>query len=169
MRVKNAVLVIAITFLAAGVSPSAEATVRVGVGVNIGLPIVTFRQPPALAVIPGTYAYFAPGVEADIFFSGGRWYRPWAGRWYWARAYNGPWVVAGPGFVVPAPLLHLRPGWRARVVIHERISYDRFHRHWRTWERDRYWERHHDWWRNGKLDREHERREFQRSRGRGRH
>ena len=41
--------------------------------------------PPDMALIPGTYVYFVPGVSADIFFYHGYWYRPFGGRCpiYW--------------------------------------------------------------------------------------
>lgn len=151
MKGKNVVLTAVALLLLVVTYQPVEAGVQVGVGVNIGLPAFSFAAPPAVAVIPGTYAYFVPDAQVDILFYEGRWYRPWRGGWYWATGYNGPWVVAGPNFV-PAPLLGLRPGWRERVVIHERIPYGHFDRNWRTWQRDRYWERHHDWWQKERLE-----------------
>ena len=118
-------------------------------GVSVGLPVVTFAAPPQVAVIPGTYAYFVPDVDADIVFYGGRWHRYWNGGWYLGRGYNGPWVAAGPSFVVPGPLMYVRPGWRNTIVIHDRIRYDDFHRHWQTWEKDRHWE-HNEGWRKAR-------------------
>ena len=149
MKMKNVALLGAVLLLLVLAYQPAQAGVNVGVGVSVGLPVVTFAAPPQLAVIPGTYAYFVPDVDADIVFYGGRWHRYWNGRWYLGRGYNGPWAVAGAGFVVPGPLMYVRPGWRNTVVIHDRIRYDDFHRHWRTWERDRHWE-HNEGWRKAR-------------------
>jgi len=72
MRVNNVVLAIAIGLLAAGVYQPALA-VEIGVGVNIDLPVITFHAPPELAVITGTYAYYVPDADDDIFFYEGLW------------------------------------------------------------------------------------------------
>jgi len=145
MRVKNVALMFAVLLLLVLAYQPAQAGVNVGV--SVGLPVFTFPAPPQLAVIPGTYAYYVPGVDMDILFYGGRWYRPYGGRWYWARGYNGPWVVAGRGFV-PAPLYRLPRDYRHYPVYH-RIPYYDLNRNWRTWERDRHWDRD-DWWRKAR-------------------
>jgi len=49
-----------------------------------------------VAVIPGTYVYVVPDINTEILFYHGYWYRPSAGRWYWARTYNGPWLTLPP-------------------------------------------------------------------------
>ena len=148
MKLKNVVLQVAVLLLLVFVCQPAQAGVDVGVGVSVGLPVVAFPAPPQVVVIPGTYAYYVPDVDADIVFYQGGWYRSWGGRWYRGRGYNGPWAVAGPRYV-PAPLMRLPRDYR-RGVIYERIPYDNVHRHWRTWERDRHWENKHDWWRKGR-------------------
>ena len=150
MKLKKVALLAAVLLTMVLAYRPAQAGVDVGVGVSVGLPVFTFSAAPQLAVIPGTYAYYVPGVSAEVVFYQGRWYRPWGGRWYHGRGYNGPWVVAGAGFV-PAPLLRLPRGYR-NAVVYERISYDHVHRNWRTWERDRHWEHKHDWWRKGRDD-----------------
>ncbi len=117
------------------------AGVNVNVGINVPLPALEIAAPPAMVVIPGTYVYYAPDVSADIVFYHNCWYRPYGGRWYRAANYNGPW-----GFVavnsVPAPVLHLPPGYRHMPPGQERIPYGQLKKNWRGWERDHYWDRH---------------------------
>jgi len=164
MRVKNVALVFAVLLLMVFAYQPAQAGVSVGVGIN--LPVFTFPGPPQLAVIPGTYAYYAPDADVDVLFYGGRWFRPWGGRWYWARGYNGPWVVAGPR-IVPAAFYRLPRDYRLGPVYH-RIPYYDFNRNWRTWERNRHWDRD-DWWRRGR-DEHREYHDWNDGRGRdGRH
>ena len=62
------------------------------VSVQINIPPLVISAPPVVAVIPGTYVYFSPEVEVDLFFYGGYWYRPYRGGWYRAYSYDGPWV-----------------------------------------------------------------------------
>ncbi|MHB8883064.1 MAG: hypothetical protein ACYC69_16335 [Thermodesulfovibrionales bacterium] len=127
-------------------------TAGASVVVDIDLPSIVFDAPPSVAVIPGTYVYFAPDLDADILFYQGRWYRPYSGRWYWARSYKGPWRHIRHNRV-PGALLRL-PGDYRRGVIHDRIEYNHLHRNWRSWERDRHWHRHYKW-----EDRRHDRRD----------
>lgn len=48
------------------------AMARVTVGINISLPpIIAFSGPPQVVVIPETYVYAVPDVDADIFFYNG--------------------------------------------------------------------------------------------------
>ena len=66
---------------------------RVAVNVRISLPPpIVFAAPPALIVLPETYVYVVPDVDADIFFYNGWWWRPWEGRWYRSRHYDSGWV-----------------------------------------------------------------------------
>jgi len=159
MKVKNVVLVIAVLLLVMGHQP---AQAGVNVGVSVGLPVFALPAPPQLVVIPGTYAYYVADADVDIIFYQGRWYRPWGGRWYWARGYNGPWVIAGPRFV-PALLFRLPRDFR-RGSIYERIPYYDLNRNWRSWERERRWERRHDWWRKARDEHRRDRREVRKDR-----
>ncbi len=65
-------------------------------------PAYTIPAPPSLVPIPDIYAYFVPGIDVDILFYQGFWYRPFGGRWYGSRFYNGPWGYLGPRAVPPA-------------------------------------------------------------------
>lgn len=115
-----------------------------GVSISIGFPPpppFVFPAPPELVVIPGTYVYYCPDAGVDIFFYGGYWYRSYGGYWYSAASYDGPWAyIAGP----PPVLLGLPPDFRVLVRGERRIPFAEFHRNWRAWQRDRYWE-HHGW------------------------
>ncbi len=112
-----------------------------GVNVNISIPLpgLVITAPPVMAVIPGTYAYFAPDVEADIFFYHGYWYRPYEGRWYVSAEYNGPW-----GYIavnrVPSFLINVPPSYRHVAPGYGPIPYGMVKRNWRTWENERYWD-----------------------------
>ena len=114
------------------------------VDINIALPPVVFSSPPPLVVIPGTYAYFAPDVDADILFYQGYWYRPYEGRWFRATSYNGPWANVAIERV-PAVLVELPPDYRHVWRERPRIPYGDFNRNWKGWERNRHWEKDRQW------------------------
>jgi hypothetical protein len=132
-------------------SGSGTAEVRVNVGIN--LPRLVFPAPPPVVVIPGTYVYYCPDVEADVYFFHGYWYRPYEEHWYRSGSYNGPWAyIASP----PTVFLTLPRDYRRVTIEHRRIPYGDLHRNWRSWERGRYWERH-GW---GREEREHRERGY---------
>jgi len=112
---------------------------EVNVNVNIPLPGLVIPAPPALIVIPGTYVYYPPDVDVDIFFYHGYWYRPYRGGWYIANGYNGPWRTVGPRYV-PRALINVPPAHRRISSEHERLPYGTVRQNWRTWERDRHWD-----------------------------
>ena len=149
-----------------GFSSQGSAGVSVGVGINI--PVFTFAAPPPMVVIPGTYAYFAPEADVDIVFYQGFWYRPYEGRWFRGRGYNGPWGVIGPAGV-PRVLIDLPPDFRHAYRDHPRIGYRDFHRNWRGWERNRHWERDERWRAGRGHEKGHERHEERRGRGHEEH
>jgi hypothetical protein len=129
---------------------SARAQIGVSVGVNVAVPPpIVFSGPPEVVVLPDTNVYVVPDVEADIYFSGGWWWRPWQGRWYRSRYYDRGW-----GFYRGAPPPFYRnvpPGWRndyrehrwrGREWNHERVPHSEMERNWRGWDRDRHWQQH---------------------------
>jgi hypothetical protein len=149
-RNKLGILIVGAAMLAVtGFSSPSSAQVDINIGLFAPLPGFTFGAPPEVVVIPGSYVYYVPDVDFDVFFYDGYWYRPYRGYWYRSTFYNGPWGAIGPGFV-PGPLIELPPRWRSLPRIHNRIPYERLHRDWRRWERERYWERNRGWrdWRN---------------------
>ncbi len=126
--------------LAFGLIIPAAGNAEVNVNINVPLPGLVIPAPPALIVIPGTYVYYPPDVEVDIFFYHGYWYRPYRGGWYIANGYNGPWRTIGPRRV-PRALVSLPPAYRRVPPGYERMPYERVHRNWRTWERERHWDK----------------------------
>jgi hypothetical protein len=116
---------------------------EVNVSVTVPLPGLVIPAPPALVVIPGTYAYYPPEVSVDLFFYHGYWYRPYGGHWYISAGYNGPW--RGVAFQrVPGALRRLPPSYRHVPPGYRPMPYREVRSNWRTWERDRYWDRPHE-------------------------
>jgi hypothetical protein len=132
-------------------SPAA-AEVSVRVGINIPLPpVISFSVPPEVVVIPETYVYFVPDVEAEIFFFAGWWWRPWEGRWYRSRYYDRDWAYhdRAPSFYSQIP-----PGWRndyreRRWKDHRweqrRVPHGEMQKNWRSWQKNNYWEKENHW------------------------
>jgi hypothetical protein len=150
---KKAILGTLFLLVAVLVPLPVKAQVDVSVNVNVPLPpAIVFAAPPQLVVIPETQVYAVPDVEADIFFSRGWWWRPWEGRWYRSRHYDGGWAYyrsAPPHFYRNVP-----PGWRndyrdhrwkGHEWKHERVPHGDLERNWRGWERDKHWEQHNAW------------------------
>ena len=126
---------------------------QVSVSVNIGLPPpVVFEAPPNVIVLPDTNGvYVVPGIDIDLFFWNGWWWRPWEGRWYRSRYYNRGWAHYSS---VPSFYYDVDPGWRGYYRDHnwyghrwnyERIPNQRLQRNWQSWQNNQYWERKHTW------------------------
>ncbi len=116
-----------------------KANAEVSVNINIPLPGLIISTPPAMMVIPGTYAYFAPDVDADIFFYHGYWYRPYRGQWFMSAEYNGPWGSIAVQRV-PGVLINLPSNYRRVPPHYERMPYGMVRENWRTWEDERHWD-----------------------------
>ena len=113
----------------------------VDISINIGPPpVYTFAAPPEMVIIPNTYAYFVPGIDFDIVFYHGYWWRPHNGYWYRATGYNGPWhyIVKER---VPRYIIKLPPDYRRHYHDHPRIPYGHVHKNWNRWEREKYWDK----------------------------
>jgi len=152
-REKSCVLIIvALLLFSIGSSAQSEARVDVTVGVNI--PVYTFPAPPPLVVIPGSYVYAVPDVDVEILFYHGYWYRPYEGRWYRSRSYNGQWIFVSPA-KVPHVLIDLPPDYHHFPPVSKRIPYGQFRKNWRRWEKEKYWERD-ERWREGRHEGRHE-------------
>lgn len=132
------IVLIAVVLSAGGLIYPVKSEARVDVNITIPLPGLGIAAPPAMVVIPGTYAYFAPDVEADLFFYRGYWYRPYRGEWYYSVEYSGPWGRVAIGNI-PPPLIDLSPGYRNVPPGYERMPYPMVKRNWRHWEEERYW------------------------------
>jgi hypothetical protein len=114
-------------------------TAGINVNINIPLPGIVIVGPPAMMVVPGAYVYFAPDVEADLFFYRGYWYRPSQGQWYISLQYNGPWGYAAVNSV-PHALINLPKNYRYVPPGYERMPYKIVKRNWRAWEEKRHWD-----------------------------
>jgi hypothetical protein len=138
-------LVLSGVLLAISLLPSVgNADVSVNVGVFAPPPPYVIPAPPSVVVIPKTYVYMVPDIGFDIFFYHGSWYRPFDGRWYKSRSYNGPWTyLASPR--VPRPLLTLPPHYRNVPPGHQRVPYGQAKKNWSRWERERHWDKDKDW------------------------
>jgi len=143
MRTKTAIAIfVGVLFVTlTGFAPKSNAEVSVNIGINVPLPHVVLHAPPAVVVIPGTYAYYAPDAGVEIFFYHGYWYRPHHGHWYRARGYNGPWRNIRHARV-PHAFRNLPPHFRRTVQHNRRIRYGDFHKNWRSWEKQKHWDRH---------------------------
>jgi hypothetical protein len=160
----------AMLLVSAGFSSRSEAGVNVNIGINI--PAFRFAAPPPVVLLPGTYGYFVPDVDVDIFFYHDYWYRPYEGRWYRSRSYNGPWVFI-KSHRVPKFFLDRPHDYRRMGPGYERIPYGQFKKNWKRWEREKYWDRH-ERREEMRHDRREERRDERREerpehRGRGRY
>ena len=124
----------------------------VDIGINISLPPpIVFAAPPVVVVIPETYVYVVPDLDADIFFYNGWWWRLWGGRWYRSQNYNSGW---GYYRNVPSFYRGIPSGWRNDYREHrwrghpwnyQRIPYQQVQGNWRNWQKSRHWEKQNTW------------------------
>lgn len=148
---------------------SAGAEVSVHVGIPLP-PAIVFPFPPALVVIPETNVYAAPDREEDIFFFRGWWWRPWNGRWYRSRNYNGGWThyKSVPAFYsrIPSTWREDYRGhrWKGHSWDYQRIPQHQVQDNWKGWEKSRHWESRNYWGVQGLRSRP-ETREIHQSRG----
>ena len=126
-------------YLAFSLFTPGTSNAEVNVNINVPLPGLVIPAPPALIVIPGTYVYYPPEVQVDIYFYHGYWYRPYGGGWYRSTGYNGPWRTIGPGRV-PRAVIDVPPTYRGIPPRHERMPHDMVKKNWRTWEKERHWD-----------------------------
>ncbi len=144
------------------------AGVDISIGINVPPPPrLVIPAPPEVVVIPGTYVYFVPTLDVDIFFYRGYWYRSHHDHWYRASSYNGQWVFLEDRRV-PIVLVHLPGDFRRLPPGYRHIPHRELHNNWRGWEKNRYWEKH-DFWHHREREAErredlHERREERRDR-----
>jgi hypothetical protein len=118
----------------------AQSNAGVNISINIPLPGLAVSAPPALVMVPGTYVYFAPDLDADVFFYDGYWYRPYAGYWYISADYRGPWGSVAVERM-PLVLLNLSPSYRSVPPGYGRMPYGRVMLNGRAREGERYGKR----------------------------
>lgn len=146
-------LVVATMLLASAAVMPIPATAGVNVSVGISLPpLVVFASAPDVMIMPDTTGvYVVPGIDEDIFFWNGWWWRPWDGRWYRSMYYNRSWSYYGS---VPSFYYDVDPGWRVSYRDrnwyghqwnHTTISNRQLQQNWKRWDRNRYWEKQGTW------------------------
>lgn len=150
---KKTLFITLLLIMAMAIPITAAAGVRVGVNIGIPLPPpIVFAAPPEVVPLPYAFGVYAvPGVEAEIFFWNGWWWRPWNNHWYRSRFYDRDWVYYNR---VPSFYSHVDRRWRGYYRDqrwdggrweYERIPHHRLHDNWRTWHNRNYWERHNRW------------------------
>jgi hypothetical protein len=90
----------------------APAQVSIGIGLphlSIGINVPTM---PELAPVPGSPAYYAPGMDTNFFFYDGMYWIFKDDNWYASSWYNGPWAAvhpeAVPVFILRIPVAYYR-------------------------------------------------------------
>ena len=151
-KLQNEKVTFGSTLSGVGTCSSAPTMAGVDVDVSISLPPpIVFAAPPEVIVIPETYVYVVPDVDADIFFYNGWWWRPWEGRWYRSRYYNSGW---GYYQSVPSFYRGIPSGWRNDYRDHrwgghpwnyQRIPHQQLQQNWSSWEKNRHWEKQQTW------------------------
>jgi hypothetical protein len=101
--------------LTVGVATSAEADVRVNIGINL-------PSYPRLVQVPGYPVYYAPTLDTNYFFYDGLYWVFDGDQWLASSWYNGPWRSVGPDavpiYVLQVPVRYYRRppayfhGWR---------------------------------------------------------
>lgn len=96
---------VAVGVLAIGaMSSPARAETSVGIHVDIGAPVVIYREQPRTVYVPeeGVYVVDDPDEDSDGFHYGAYWY-VWRGdSWYRARTWRGPFRVIETRYVPAA-------------------------------------------------------------------
>jgi hypothetical protein len=123
----------------------------VNVSVGISLPPIVFGGPPELVVIPETNVYSVPSVDADIYFYGGWWWRPWEGQWYRSRNYDSGWghYRGRPSFYGRVPSdwrnNYRENRWKGNPWNQQKVPHQQVQKNWRNWERNKHWEKQNNW------------------------
>jgi len=144
----------ALLFFATGTATQSAAEVNVNIGVN--LPAYRFAAPPEVVVIPGTYVYMVPGIDVDVLFYQGYWWRPYQGRWYRSRDYKGGYRYIEPRSI-PRGLRSLPQDYRNRLSPgYERITHRDVQKNWKKWEKEKYWDKRGHQGHGGQGDQGHE-------------
>lgn len=138
---KRWVIVLLVGSMLLSVGMFSPGTSEAGIGLSAAIPLPGLRlaASPSLALIAGTPVYFAPDVEADLFFYHGNWYRPYGGEWYVSAEFGGPWGRVSIGNVL-RPLVDLPSDYRNEPSSYEPVPYAVVKRNWIRWEEEGYWD-----------------------------
>ena len=111
------------------------------VNISIGVPPpLTLAGPPDVVVVPsgGSDVYLVPNT-VGLYFYGGYWFRFHNDHWFRSAVYTGGWSPVGVS-LVPAPVVVIPPDYVLSVPPgYHRIHYGDFHRHWKDWGHNHYW------------------------------
>ena len=141
MKIKTIFLLVVVPLLFGLTTGAGKSEAEVNVSVGINLPFIRFAGPPQVTVIPGTYVYMVPDIEADILFFEGYWWRPHQGQWYRAKNYSGSWRHV-PSRNIPHGLRALPQDYRHRLSPrYERIPQHEVKRNWKKWQKEKRWDR----------------------------
>lgn len=136
------ILALCLSLLCAATAAPARAAVGVSIGINI-------PAYPRMVVVPGYPVYYAPALQANLFFYDGMYWVLAGDNWYMSSWYNGPWYIVEPAYVpyyllrvpvryyrAPPPYFH---GWPRsappRWGQHWGPGWEREHRNWDRWDR----------------------------------
>lgn len=125
------------------------AEVRVDMGAPGGSIGFDLRAYPELSPIPDHPVYYAPHIDANLFYFGGRYWAFSHDGWYSSTWYNGPWEALSdddiPLFVLRVPVRYYRHtpvyfrGWLEdappRWADHFGPAWADRHRDWEQWDR----------------------------------
>jgi hypothetical protein len=131
-------LFMVLSMLLSGIlSPTASADVSLNIGINV-------PSYPQLVLVPGYPVYYAPQLQANMFFYDGVYWIYQNDYWYESTWYNGPWWLVDPedvpSFVLRVPVGYYRQppvyfrGWQADAP-------PRWGDHW-----GHDWQQHRDGW-----------------------
>ncbi len=140
-KMKRYLLTATLILLPIGAVSATKASAEVNLNIGINLPIagVVVSNPPDVVVISGTYVYFIPDEDEDVFFYHGYWYRPRGHGWARSSDYGSGWVQISIG-KVPEPVREIPSNFRRIPHGHDKIPYGQLKKNWRSWEKERHWE-----------------------------
>ena len=133
-----------LSIMIAGMSLPVRAHADISIGIN-------FSAYPDLVPLPGYPVYYAPQVDANLFFYDGMYWVYANDGWYSSSWYNGPWNYVQPSFVpyyvlrVPVRYYRRPPvffrGWNRadapRWGEHWGGGWEQNHRNWDHWDHAR--------------------------------
>ena len=129
---------------------STPAQVDVRMDISLPPPIV-LSSSPMVIVIPETYVYVVPDMDAELYFYNGWWWRLWDGRWYRSRNYNSDWSYHNrvPSFYEEVPITwrddYRDHRWAGYQWNYQPIPQRQLQQNWRNWERSNHWEKKQTW------------------------
>ena len=144
---KCVALAVGLAIALAGAPAYSEVSIGIGLpSVQIGFNVTAY---PQMVAVPGFPVYYAPSVDANLFFYDGLYWTLNNDAWYSSSWYNGPWSVvaveAVPVFLWRVPVRYYRRpppyfhGWRGNEPPHWGEhwgpGWENGHPGWNHWDR----------------------------------